>query len=156
MNTSYKKTLIKIINKRKTLSIAESCTGGRICNEISKIPGISKSFLLGIIAYSNNAKTLILKINSKKLKKYGAVSKEISKDMAINLLKISKSDYSISTTGIAGPTGFSNKKPIGLVYFSIASKKKIIIYKKNFTGSRLTIQKKATHFAFKILDEFIQ
>ena len=91
MNIFYKKTLTKIMNKNKTLSIAESCTGGRICNEITKIPGISKTFLLGIISYSNNAKISLLKINNKKLNKYGAVSKEIAKEMAINILKISKS-----------------------------------------------------------------
>lgn len=156
MNIFYKKTLMKIMNNGKTLSVAESCTGGRICNEMAKIPGISKIFLLGIVAYSNNSKISTLKINSKKLNKYGAVSKEIAKEMAINILKISKSDFSISTTGIAGPTGFSNKKPIGLVYFAIASKKKIHIYKKNFKGSRLSIQKKSTDFAFNILDKFIK
>ena len=156
MNTFYKKTLTKIMNKGKTLSIAESFTGGRICNEITKIPGISKTFLLGIISYSNNAKISLLKINNKKLNKYGAVSKEIAKEMAINILKISKSDISISSTGIAGPTGFSKKKPLGLVYFAIASKKNILVYKKKFKGKRLSVQKKATDFAFTILDEFVK
>jgi len=156
MNIFYKKTLKKLINKGRTLSIAESCTGGKICHEISKIPGISKVFLLGVIAYSNNSKINILKINKKKLEKYGAVSREIAKEMAINLLKISKSDYSISTTGIAGPTGFTNKKPIGLVYIAIAYKKRIFIYKKNFTGSRLIIQKKSTDLAFKVLNKNMQ
>ena len=153
MNLFYKKIIKKIIRNNKTISISESCTGGKISDEFCKIPGVSKVFLTGIIAYSNDSKIKFLKINKNRLKKYGAVSKQIASDMAHNLLKISNSDYSISTTGIAGPTGKTKNKSIGLVYIGFASKKKIKVYKKQFNGRRIAIQKKATNFVFKILNK---
>ena len=146
-----RKIINKIINKNIKISIAESCTGGRICYELTKIPGISNIFTYGIIAYSNIAKINILKVKKTTIKKYGAVSKQTAKEMSSNLLKISKSDFAISTTGISGPTGFSYKKPIGLVYISISNKKKTNVYRKVFKGTRLEIQKKATNKAFKLL-----
>ena len=146
--------LIKFLLKnRYILATCESCTGGKISDEFCKIPGVSKVFLTGIIAYSNNSKIKFLKINKNRLKKYGAVSKQIASDMAHNLLKISNSDYCISTTGIAGPTGKTKGKSIGLVYIGFASKKKLKVYKKHFNGTRITIQKKATHMVFEILNK---
>ena len=146
------KRIIKILLKKQySISIAESCTGGKICYELAKISGISKIFKYGVIVYSNESKIKILNINKTKLKKYGAVSKEIAKDMSKNILKISKSDYSISTTGIAGPTGSTSTKPVGLVYISISNLKKTYVYKKKFNGTRLQIQKKACDESFKLL-----
>ena len=156
MIISYKKILNKFIKKNRTLSIAESCTGGKIANEITKIPGISKIFSAAIIAYSNFSKIKFLKIKKNNLIKYGAVSKEIAKEMAINLKNISGSDYSISTTGIAGPSGFTKKKPVGLVYIGIAYKNKVTVYKKNFKGSRIEIQRKITKFVFSILNKYLE
>ena len=135
----YKKILNKLIKKNYSFSVAESCTGGRISSEITKIPGSSKVFYCGIIAYSNESK-----INSKKLLKFGAVSKEISIEMAKNLLKITKNDFCISTTGISGPTGSTRLKKIGLTYICLYSKRKKIVYKKIFKRNRITIQKKIT------------
>ncbi len=127
-----KKIIRKLINKKKTLAIAESCTGGLLSKTITDIPGSSKIFKLGIVCYSNSSKKNILKVPNKILKNYGAVSPEVSKILSKNLLKISKSDYAISITGIAGPSGGSIKKPIGLVYISIANKKDQKVFKFNF------------------------
>ena len=148
----YKKIINKLINKNYTISLAESCTGGRISQEITKIPGCSKVFICGITAYSNYAKNKVLKVNKNIITKFGAVSKEVAKEMSLNLLKISKSDICISTTGIAGPTGSTRNKEIGLIYLCFANKNKQIIYKKKFKGNRINIQKKITNYAFKIID----
>ena len=155
MSISYKKILKKYIKKNISLSVADSCTGGKIANEIVKIPGISKIFSLGLITYSNHSKMKILKIKKNNLIKYGSVSKQIAKEMVINLQNISGSNCCISTTGIAGPDGSTKKKPVGLVYIGLAYKKKVIIYKKYFKGTRIEVQRKITKFVFLILKKII-
>ncbi|PPR41593.1 MAG: Nicotinamide-nucleotide amidohydrolase PncC [Alphaproteobacteria bacterium MarineAlpha5_Bin12] len=146
-----KNNIKKILKKKYKIAIAESCTGGRICYELTKISGISKIFISGVIAYSNSSKIKILNVKKESLIKYGAVSKEVAIEMAKNILKITKSDYSISTTGISGPTGFSKKKPLGLVYIAISNKKITKVYKNIFKGSRINIQKKATEKSIELL-----
>ena len=151
MNISYRKIINKILSKKYTIAVAESCTGGNICSQLTKFPGISKSFFLGIISYSNESKIKLLKINKKRLHKYGAVSKEIARDMAENLMKLSKCDFTISITGISGPTGETKNKPIGLVYIGIGTKNKIYVYKRIFKGTRIAIQKKSTKMSLELL-----
>lgn len=146
-----KNNIKKILKKKYKIAVAESCTGGRICYELTKISGISKIFISGVIAYSNSSKIKILNVKKESLIKYGAVSKEVAIEMAKNILKITKSDYSISTTGISGPTGFSKKKPLGLVYIAISNKKITKVYKNIFKGSRIDIQKKATEKSIELL-----
>ena len=146
-----KNNIKKILKKKYKIAVAESCTGGRICYELTKISGISKIFISGVIAYSNSSKIKILNVKKESLIKYGAVSKEVAIEMAKNILKITKSDYSISTTGISGPTGFSKKKPLGLVYIAISNKKITKVYKNIFKGSRIDIQKKATEKYIELL-----
>ena len=153
---------IKIINaelkkKKLKISIAESCSGGLISYNLTKLPGSSKSFIMGVICYSNESKIKFLKVKKKKLLKYGAVSIETCKQMCKNLLKISKSNIAVSITGIAGPGGGTVKKPVGLVYIGIASKKKIevnkFIYNKKL--SRFNIQKEALKSTLKIINHHI-
>ena len=151
MNIFYKKIIKKILLKNVKISVAESCTGGRISNELIKFPGASKFFLSGVIAYSNYSKIKILKVSKSKLFKYGAVSKEIANEMSRNLLKISKADICISTTGIAGPTGKTKNKSVGLIYIGMSTKKNTFVYKKIFKGNRISIQKKATQYALNLL-----
>ena len=151
----YNKIIIKLINNNISVSTAESCTGGLLSYTFIKHKGISKIFKLGLICYSNNSKIKLLKIKKNLLKKYGAVSNQVAKAMLINLIKITKSDLSIITTGIAGPSGGSKKKPIGLVYIGIQYNKKLKIFKKKFTGSRIKIQNKAINFIFKEIDKSI-
>tara|TARA_B100001093_G_C26676295_1_gene948435 strand:+ start:339 stop:815 length:477 start_codon:yes stop_codon:yes gene_type:complete len=129
--------LINILKKnKKDISVAESCTGGKLSGAITSISGSSKVFKLGLITYSNKSKIEILKIKKNIIKKYGAVSKECCESMLINLSKIAKTSYSIAITGIAGPSGGTKKKPVGLVFIGIRNKKNIFIKKCIFKEKR--------------------
>jgi len=127
MNLLIRNIVKKLIKKKLKISIAESCTGGLLSSSITKINGSSKIFNLGIVAYSNYSKTKILKIPQRKIIKYGAVSKKICFDMVKNVSKIGNSKIAVSVTGIAGPSGATKNKPIGLVYIGIKKGNKIII-----------------------------
>ena len=105
----------KLIKKKLTISVAESCTGGLLAHNLTKLANSSKYFQMGLTTYSNQAKMKILKVNKNIINKYGAVSKECCKSMVQNLSKISKSKINVSITGIAGPGGASKNKPVGLV-----------------------------------------
>jgi nicotinamide-nucleotide amidase len=104
----------------KTLSVAESCTGGLICNRITNIPGSSRYFDRGVVSYSNRAKVELLGISSSILERHGAVSPEIAEAMALSVRQISGTDLGLSVTGIAGPDGGTPEKPVGLVYIGLA------------------------------------
>jgi len=114
-----KKVVNKLIKKKITISVAESCTGGLLSSAITSISGSSLVFSCGLVTYSNNAKSGILKISKKIIKKYGAVSPQCCISMVNNLKKISKSNICVSITGIAGPKGGSKEKPVGLVFIGI-------------------------------------
>ena len=149
----FNKIINKLLKSNVTIATAESCTGGLLSYSFIKNKGVSKIFKNGLICYSDNSKIQFLKIQKNTLEKHGAVSHETSKEMTENLYKISGCNLSITTTGIAGPTGDSKRKPVGLVYIGIKYKTKIKIFKKNFKGSRIQIQKKTVKFIFKkILD----
>ena len=118
--------LVKSLNRKKlTLAIAESCTGGLLSSSITGIGGASKVFKFGLVTYSNKSKNKILKVPSKIIKKYGAVSSQCCLSMVNNLSKIGKSNISISVTGIAGPGGGSKSKPVGLVYIGLKKGNKV-------------------------------
>ena len=135
--------IVKLLKKKKlTVSFAESCTGGLLASTITAISGSSKVFNMGLITYSNNSKIKLLKVPKKVITKYGAVSYETCKLMVKNLGQISKSNISISITGVAGPSGGTKKKPVGLVYIGLKSGKKIIVIKNLFKfKERVSIQK---------------
>ena len=151
----YKKIIKTLIQKNISIAVAESCTGGKISYLISTVPGVSKIFDLGLVTYSNNSKLKILKIPMTLINKHGAVSEEVSKLMVRNLYLITKSKICISTTGIAGPTGSTKYKPLGLIYIGIKYKNKIKIYKKMFKGNRTIFQKKASEFCFQEIKKLI-
>ena len=131
----------KLIKKKLTISVAESCTGGLLAHNLTKLANSSKYFQLGLTAYSNQAKIKILKVNKNIIRKYGAVSAECCKAMVKNLSKISKSKINISITGIAGPSGASKNKPVGLVYIGINKGKKLIVKENIFKAKeRYSIQ----------------
>ena len=112
--------LVKLLHKKKLkISLAESCTGGLLSSSITSVSGSSKVFTLGLITYSNQAKINILKVSKKIIIKNGAVSYETCLSMVRNLNKISKTNISVSITGVAGPKGGTRQKPIGLVYIGI-------------------------------------
>ena len=139
---NLKKLHKKLIDKKLTISVAESCTGGLLANNLTKLANSSKYFQMGLITYSNEAKTKILKVDRNIIKKYGAVSKECCEEMVKNLSKISKSQINVSITGIAGPGGGSKLKPVGLVYIGIKTGKYLLILENKFKSrKRSSIQK---------------
>ncbi|MHC4442719.1 MAG: competence/damage-inducible protein A [Planctomycetota bacterium] len=111
-----------LVDRHQTVSTAESCTGGLIAKNLTDISGSSEYFLQGFITYSNQAKISLLDVPAELIARHGAVSRQVADAMAVNCRKISKSDYAISVTGIAGPTGGSPEKPVGLVYIGLADK----------------------------------
>ncbi len=129
----------KLIKKKISISVVESCTGGLLSSKLTKLNGSSKYFKLGLITYSNNAKINILKVKKSIIDKYGAVSQECCKSMVENLSKLSKSKINLSITGIAGPKGGTKNKPVGLVFIGIKKRKKIIIIKKLFGKKKRSI-----------------
>ncbi|WP_440634859.1 CinA family protein [Candidatus Pelagibacter sp. HIMB1746] len=137
-----KKLHKKLIDKKLTISVAESCTGGLLASNLTKLANSSKYFQMGLITYSNEAKTKILKVDRNIINKYGAVSKECCEEMVKNLSKISKSKINVSITGIAGPGGGSELKPVGLVYIGIKTGKYLLILENKFgSRNRSSIQK---------------
>ena len=122
----------KLIKKKLTISVAESCTGGLLAHNLTKLANSSKYFQMGLTTYSNKAKIKILKVNKNIIDKYGAVSNECCKAMVLNLSKISKSKINVSITGIAGPGGGTKEKPVGLVYIGIKKRNFIRIYENKF------------------------
>ena len=143
-----KKKLIKLVyllrKKRLKLAIAESCTGGMLSSTITSVSGSSKIFSVGLVTYSNKSKISILKVPKKIIQKHGAVSIQCCLSMVSNLSKISKSNVCVSITGIAGPSGGTKQKPVGLVYIGIKNGKKIIISKNYFKNRKRILIQKAT------------
>ena len=156
MKNLANKLVNKLIQKKLTISFAESCTGGMLSSTITSVSGTSKVFNLGLITYSNKAKIDILKVPKKIISKYGAVSYECCLSMVKNLSKISKAKISVSITGIAGPNGGTKLKPIGLVYIGIKKGNKISIKEKKFKSKkRNTIQALTTKEALKNILQII-
>ena len=152
-----KKIILLLKRKKLKIAIAESCTGGMLSNTITSVSGASKVFTMGLVTYSNQAKTSILKVSQKIIKKYGAVSVQCCLAMVNNLSKISKSKVCISITGIAGPDGGSKQKPVGLVYIGIKIGKKVIISKYSFKNKgRSFIQKQTVKKSLNLLLKLIK
>ena len=146
-----KKVINLLKRKRLRLSVAESCTGGMLASSITSISGSSKVFTIGLVTYSNETKTNILKVPKKIIRRYGAVSVQCCLSMINNLRRISKANTCVSITGIAGPKRFKTK-PIGLVYIGIMVRKKAIINKCIFKNKgRLFIQKQAVKKSLNLL-----
>ena len=132
------------------LTTAESCTGGMIASSIVSINGSSRVFKSGIVTYSNESKAEFLKIPLELINLNGAVSEAVVFQMAENVLSIMNSSLSIAVTGIAGPSGGSHDKPVGLVWIGIGTKKKIMTKKYIFQGNRLKVRQQTTLEALKL------
>jgi len=145
--------LVKLLSKKKLkISFAESCTGGLLSSSITSISGSSKVFTIGLVTYSNQSKISLLKVNKKTILKHGAVSYETCLSMVKNLSKISKTNISVSVTGVAGPKGGTKQKPVGLVYIGIKRGNKTIIRKNLFKNkNRYSIQKSTVNQAHKMI-----
>ena len=141
------KKIVKILARKKLkISIVESCTGGLLSSAITSVSGSSKVFTQGLIVYSNQSKIKVLKIPKKTIRKFGTVSEQTCLTMVKNVSKICKTNMSVSITGIAGPSGGTKKKPVGLVYIGIKKANKIDINKYLFKNrGRSYIQKAAVN-----------
>ena len=156
MNLNQK--IVGILKKKKLkISFAESCTGGLLSSAITSVSGSSKVFMIGFVTYSNQAKITVLRVSKNIIKKYGAVSIQCCLAMLNNTSKISKSKVCISITGIAGPKGGTQKKPVGLVYIGLKIGKKVVINKCNFRNKgRSFIQKQTVKKSLNLLLKLIK
>ena len=140
-----------------TLSTCESCTAGKLSEIITRVPGSSLYYKGGLIAYSNEIKNKVVNIDRKKIDKYGAVSKQICNDMVKNVGRIGKTNMSVAITGVAGPSGGTRKKPVGLVYVGIKKGNKVKIEKYLFKNKgRSYIQKSAVNKTLKLILSFLK
>jgi len=151
------KKIVNLLKKKKiSLSVAESCTGGMLAQNVTSINGASKIFKFGIITYSNQSKMKHLKISSKVINKYGSVSEECCGAMVKNLSKISNSKLNIAITGIAGPKGGTKKKPVGLVFIGIKKDNMTKVKKYLFKNKdRESVRKNSVIKSFELIEEFI-
>ena len=147
------KNIVKKLTKKKLkISIAESCTGGLLSSAITSVSGSSKVFNLGLVTYSNQSKINLLKVPKNIIKKYGAVSEQVCLAMVKNISKISKVSMSVSITGIAGPSGGTKEKPVGLVYIGVMKGNKIKINKYLFKNrGRTFIQRAAVNKCLELI-----
>ena len=153
----FSKLIRKLKKKKLTISFAESCTGGLLAQSITSISGASKVFNMSVVTYSNDSKSLILKVPKKIINKFGAVSEQCCLSMVKNLKKISKSQINVSITGIAGPRGGSKLKPVGLVFVGINYKGNNNVYKYLFLNkTRRSIQKASAKAVVDNLLKFIK
>ena len=148
--------LVKLLRKKRLkISFAESCTGGLLSSNVTSISGSSKIFTLGLVTYSNQAKINVLKVPKKIITKFGAVSYETCLSMVKNLNKISKTNISVSITGVAGPTGGTKQKPVGLVFIGIKKGNKILVKKYLFKNNKRTsIQRSTVNKALNLILSF--
>ncbi len=142
-----------------TLAIAESCTGGLICDRITNVSGSSDYFMGGMVNYSNASKSKYLGIPSNDIRKYGAVSPQVAKKMAQGVRKAFSTTFGLSTTGVAGPTGGTKRSPVGRVFIGIARGRRTGVKKLDLKGNRKEIKKQAAEkslgFLYKIINKNI-
>jgi len=150
--------VVKILKKKRLkVSFAESCTGGLLSSTITSISGSSKVFTIGLVTYSNQSKINLLKVPKNIIRKHGAVSYETCLTMVKNLSKISKTNISVSITGIAGPKGGTKKKPVGMVFIGIKKYNKTLVKKHLFKNKKRTsIQKAAVIKALNLILSFLK
>lgn len=148
----------KILAKNnQSIAVAESCTGGLISSRLTDVSGSSAYIKLNVVTYSNDSKEKMIKVSGDTLKKYGAVSEQVAKEMAIGVRELAGSDYGISITGIAGPTGATESKPVGLAYVGIASSNEIYTYKIQINSEldrreiKLRFSQRALYYLWKSL-----
>ena len=155
---SLAKKIVKILIKKKLkISFAESCTGGLLSSVITSVNGSSKVFTLGLLTYSNQSKTQILKVSKNIIRKYGSVSEQVCLAMVKNLSKISKTNMSVSITGIAGPSGGTKIKPVGLVYVGIKKNDRVEVKKYLFKNDgRSYIQKATVNKSLRLILSFLK
>ena len=143
----------KLLEKNYTITTAESCTGGLLAGRILNVPGASAVYNEGHITYSNEAKERLLQVSHETLVKYGAVSRQTAEEMAYGAAKAAKADVGLSTTGIAGPGGGTEEKPVGLIYVGCYVEGKTYTRECHFHGTREENRKAAVEAALELLQE---
>jgi nicotinamide-nucleotide amidase len=151
-NKTLEEVLVQLLKaKKQTLAIAESCTGGLLANRITNVPGASDVFVAGYVTYANAAKIDVVSVDPKLIEQYGAVSDEVVRAMAEGARKRAGSTYALATTGIAGPAGGSQGKPVGTVYVALADKTETKVRKLFFPSDRETFKQLVAQVAFEML-----
>ena len=149
--------LIDLLKSRsRTVSTAESCTGGLIGGAITSVPGASSVYPGGAVTYSNDSKMKLLGVRGETLAKYGAVSEETAREMAEGIRKLYGSDTAIAVTGIAGPGGATPEKPVGLVYIAVADGPRIVVSRNVFGGDRSSVREQTVREACVLLKELLE
>ncbi len=144
-----------LIKQQKTIAVAESCTGGLITNWLTDVPGSSTYFERGAVTYSNQSKTELLNISPASIEKFGAVSKQVAKEMAEGIRRNANTNIGLSTTGIAGPTGATPTKPIGLVYIGLSTENETLTSKNTFPGNRIDIKNRSAWTALNLVRKYL-
>jgi nicotinamide-nucleotide amidase len=144
-----------LLEKNKTIAVAESCTGGLIGARFTNISGSSQYFERGVITYSNSAKTELLGVPQEIIEKYGVVSEEVAILMAEGVRKLAKTDYGLSVTGVAGPTGGTPQKPVGLVFIGFAHENDSFAQKFLFGEDRRSNRERASQAALNLVRLFL-
>jgi nicotinamide-nucleotide amidase len=144
-----------LIETKRTVSVAESCTGGMVSSKLTNTPGSSMCFKESVVTYSNEAKMQLLEVKQETLEQFGAVSEQTANEMLNGIISLSKSEYAISITGIAGPGGGSNEKPVGLVYIGVSFNGNNEVNKFQFLGTRQDVRERATNVALDSIRRLI-
>jgi len=145
-----------LVRKHLKLATAESCTGGLLGSRITDVPGASRYYLGGVIAYDNEIKIRVLGVKRETIEKYGAVSEECAREMAMGVARMMNADIGIATTGIAGPGGGSEEKPVGTVYIGYYINNEVICERKQFKGSRVEIKERIVEHAIGTLINLLE
>ena len=158
MDLKKSKKIVNLLKRKKLkISFAESCTGGLLSSSITSVSGSSKVFTLGVVAYSNQSKIKVLKVPKNIIRKYGSVSEQVCLAMVKNISKISKTNISVSITGIAGPSGGTKIKPVGLVYVGIKKVNRTEVKKYLFKNKgRAYIQNAAVNKSIGLILSFLK
>ncbi len=151
-----KQVAASLIEQKKTLAIAESCSGGLLSHRLTNISGSSNFLMATLVTYSYESKTKLLKVPADLLKKHGAVSSKVASLMAQNVRKMFKTDFGIGITGIAGPTGGTKTKPVGLVFIALSTKSTTKGLECYFKGSRLNVKQQTTTKALQLLLNYLK
>lgn len=155
-NTNLENAVVDLLVANKlTVSTVESCTGGMVAARLINVPGVSDVFKMGHITYSNKAKKKILGVKKRTLEKHTAVSAEVAEEMLKGVEMISKADVCVSVTGLAGPDGGTEKRPVGLVYIACSVKGKMTVQEYHFNGNREKVRENATAAALTLMRKCI-
>ena len=156
-NVEYVKKIVETLKARgEVFCTAESCTGGQISKTVTDLAGVSAVFFGGVVSYANEIKEKLLGVRHKTLEQYGAVSEQTAAEMATGAVRALGADFSVAVTGIAGPDGGSEEKPVGLVYIACANKNGNVKVTKNlFSGDRKAVRDQTTKTALQMLADFV-